>query len=125
YDKPNVKFYTTLPAHRVPQDFTQKTIAVLSQVLKDKPVDRITVHLFTDQNIHTGSDPDRQVPNAYAVLRSIGRVSPDENRHTIDVLSRHVQRELGVTTDQFRLFFIDLDPNMAAFKGKTCADLVE
>ncbi|CAG2167911.1 unnamed protein product [Oppiella nova] len=119
---PFMQFYTTLPAHRVPQDFQRKTVEVLSRVLANKPLERITVHLLTDQNIYTGSDPDRKVGNAYAVLRSIGCVSADENRRTIDAMARHVHQELGIDQTQFRLFFIDLDPNLAAFNGKIATD---
>ncbi|XP_054167665.1 MIF-like protein mif-2 [Oppia nitens] len=119
---PFLQFYTTLPRNKVPSDFKQKTAQVLTQVLRDKPLERITVHLFTDQDIYTGSDPNGTEPNAYGVLRSIGSVRPEDNRHTIDELAQHVHRELGVSVSQFRLFFMDLDPNLAAFNGKIAKD---
>lgn len=74
-------------------------------------------------NISLGSDPEGNQHNAYCVLRSIGSVSADENRNTVEVLSRHVLKELGIKSDQFRLFFIDLDPNLVGAKGKIGTDL--
>ncbi len=72
-----------------------------------------------------GSDLEGLEPNAYGVLRSIGRVSADENRKTIASLAEHVNRELGIKSNQFRLFFIDLDRDMGGKMGKIYNDLGE
>jgi hypothetical protein len=34
-----------------------------------------------------------------------------------------VNKELGINKNEFRLFFIDLDPNLCGNKGKICSDL--
>ena len=74
-------------------------------------------------NYSVGSDPNGNEANAYAVLRSIGRVSADENKKTVEALAKHVKQELGINESQFRLFFVDLDPNMCSVHGKICTDL--
>ncbi|XP_054167834.1 D-dopachrome decarboxylase-like [Oppia nitens] len=119
---PILQLYTTLPRNKVPSDFKQKTCQLLTQVLRDKPLETITVHLFTDQDIYNSSDPNGNEPNAYGILRSIGSVRPEDNRLTIDELAQHVKRELGVSVGKFILFFLDVDPNMIGYKGKLGKD---
>ena len=51
---PFLQFFTTLSANKVPKDFPQRTAQLLTQVLRDKPMDRIAVHLATDQHIFSG-----------------------------------------------------------------------
>lgn len=52
----------------------------------------------------------------------MGSVTADDNRKTIDALAKHVKQELGINDNQFRLFFVDLDPTMCAGRGKILAD---
>ena len=75
--------------------------------------------------ISIGSDPKDSKPKAYGILRSIGRVSADENRKTIASLTEHVNKELGISSDEFRLFFVDLDHDLVEIMGKICTDLGE
>jgi hypothetical protein len=51
---PFLQIYVTLPATKVPENFQLKTAQILTQVLKNKPMDRIVVQLFTDQKIFAG-----------------------------------------------------------------------
>lgn len=53
---PLLQFYTSLPANKVPENFQFKTAQILSQVLTNKPIQRLVVHLLTDQKIFTGND---------------------------------------------------------------------
>jgi hypothetical protein len=48
---PFLQIYVTLPETKVPKDFQLKTAQILTQVLKNKPMERIVVHLLTDQKI--------------------------------------------------------------------------
>ncbi|CAG2167394.1 unnamed protein product, partial [Oppiella nova] len=70
-----------------------------------------------------GDDPESQRPRAYASLRSVGRVSADENRHTIEILVKHVSNELGVNANDFRVDFVDTSPDMGSIKGTLYRDL--
>jgi hypothetical protein len=52
---PFLQFYTTLPANKIPKDFQFKTGKLLSQLLLNKPLEKIVIHLFTDQKIFCGN----------------------------------------------------------------------
>ncbi|XP_054167663.1 macrophage migration inhibitory factor homolog [Oppia nitens] len=121
---PWLEFYTTLPASKIPIDFQPKLAKVLYQVLPNKQLQRICVHLVTDQNIYTGTDPDNNQPKAYGVLRTIGGVTLEDNRRTMPVLADHVQQELGISPQEFRMFFTDLPKDMYGVNGKIFHDLL-
>ncbi|CAG2110874.1 unnamed protein product [Medioppia subpectinata] len=121
---PFLHLYTTLPAHRVPQDFSQKTAVLLSQLL-GKPAEIINIHVITEQNIYQGTDPERQLPNGYAVIRSVGTGSPDDIKRTIAELTAHVKQTLGIDEKQFIVFIIDADPNLIGKHGKVLAGLLK
>ncbi len=78
--------------------------------------------LFSQFSI-IGNDPEGVEPKAYGILRSVGCVSAEENRKTIKALTEHVNKELGINENEFRLFFIDLDPNLCGKSGKIFCDL--
>ncbi len=144
---PFLQFYTTLPLNKIPENFQMKTAELITQVMKNKPIEGIAIHLLTDQKIFAGiyiliktyftlisyiyfksmdlflgSDPMGNEHNAYCVLQSVGEVSADENRKTVEALSQYVHKELGIKADQFRIFIIDLDPNLYGRKGILAAD---
>lgn len=78
--------------------------------------------LFSQFSI-IGNDPEGVEPKAYGILRSVCCVSAEENRKTIKALTEHVNKELGINKNEFRLFFIDLDPNLCGKSGKIFCDL--
>ncbi|CAG2110875.1 unnamed protein product [Medioppia subpectinata] len=122
---PILQLYTTLPAHRVPQDFPHKTTVVLSEVIANTPSKMINVHVITDQNFYTGNNPDRSKHSGYAVLYAMATGSPDDNRRIITALYAHVKQELGIDERQFFVCINDVDPNLCGLKGKLLADLLK
>jgi len=119
---PLFQFFTSKSSSQLPANFALKVAQVLSESL-NKPLDRFAIHVIPDQQIYIAGDPSNTNNTAYAILRSIGVVTADDNRRHTTKLSQFVEKELGIPNEQFRLFFLDLDPNKTAIKSKICTDL--
>ena len=51
---PHIQLFTSLPRSAIPKDFFTKTATLMTQVLKDKPFNRMAVHVVPDQLIFSG-----------------------------------------------------------------------
>jgi len=92
--------------------------------MHNKPVERILVHIATDQLIFAGSNTDPKAPTMYGVLRSIGSVTADDNRQIVQVLTKLLHEQLHIAPIEIRIFFGDFAPEMVAFNGKIVTDIL-
>lgn len=119
---PLMQIFTNLTRTQVPDNFGHLAAQILHQTLKNKPIERIVVHVATDQLIFTGSSGGNTAPNAYAIVRSIGSVSLEDNRKTIAEMTKLVSEKLLVPSDEFRMFFFDHKTDTIGFNGQIVAD---
>lgn len=119
---PLMQIFTNITRSQVPDNFGHLAAEVLHRTLRNKPIERITVHVATDQLIFTGSSGGTTAPNAYAIVRSIGSVSLEDNRKTIAEMSKLVSEKLSVPANEFRMLFVDHKPDTLGLGGKIAAD---
>ncbi|KAM3955651.1 macrophage migration inhibitory factor [Aphomia sociella] len=102
---PCVKILTNVPKSKIPIDFVDKIIPLLSRVV-NKPADKFLCIISGDCTVSFGGES--KSPGAVATLESIGNLGPVENKLIVKEVSDFVEKELGVSPNRFFLSFYDL-----------------
>nr|AII16889.1 macrophage migration inhibitory factor-like protein [Antheraea yamamai] len=118
---PCLKIVTNLPKTKIPVDFVNKIIPVLSKSVKKAPEKFICI-VTPDSPISFGGESTS--PGAIATLESIGNLGVNENKVIAKEVSAFVEKELGIHQDRFFLTFYDV-VNYNVAKGGLTINLVE
>ncbi|XP_059055351.1 macrophage migration inhibitory factor homolog [Achroia grisella] len=102
---PCLKILTNLPKSKIPADFVDKILPLLSRVVK-KPVDKFLCIISGDCQVSFGGESTS--PGAVATLESIGHLGPIENKVIIKEVSEFIEKELGISPNRFFLSFYDI-----------------
>ncbi|KAI2801192.1 hypothetical protein RDWZM_009541 [Blomia tropicalis] len=121
---PFLQLFTTLSRSQVPENLGQVLAQTLSTTMRNKPLERICVHISTDQLIFSGSHNETNGPLAYGVLRSIGSVELEDNRRTVEAITRIIHEQLKVPQQEIRFLFDDYSPEKVAMNGKVVTDIL-
>ncbi|CAH0577731.1 unnamed protein product [Chrysodeixis includens] len=117
---PCLKILTNLPKSKIPGDFVNKIIPLLSKVVR-KPEDNFICVISGDCPISLGGESAS--PAAVATLESIGHVGPQDNQVIAKEVSAFVENELGINKNNFFFTIYDLKPFEVVKGGLTVAQV--
>ena len=124
---PLLQIFTSTPQSAIPPTFTRNCAIALSGVLSNKPLEQIAVHIVGDQQFFIGWNVEapETTPFAYAILRSIGSLSLEENRQTVAVLTNVLHEQLGIPREsKILIFFNDCKPDQVGMAGRMITDVI-
>ncbi|GBP65375.1 Macrophage migration inhibitory factor [Eumeta japonica] len=101
---PLFRVFTNVSKDKIPEDFVDKVIPVLSEAI-GKPIEKLICLIVGDTPVSFAGRS--QAPAAVADIASIGKLGPDENKRIAKALSEYVERELGVAPDRYAQALID------------------
>uniref|UniRef100_A0A2H1WLS6 L-dopachrome isomerase n=1 Tax=Spodoptera frugiperda TaxID=7108 RepID=A0A2H1WLS6_SPOFR len=94
---PILKIFTNLPKSKIPPDFVNKILPVLSRTVK-KPEHLFICMVSSDCYLTFGGNST--APNAVATLESIGNFGVEENKLIAKEVTEFIEKELGIAKDQ-------------------------
>ncbi|XP_035433313.1 MIF-like protein mif-2 [Spodoptera frugiperda] len=101
---PILKIFTNLPKSKIPPDFVNKILPVLSRTVK-KPEHLFICMVSSDCYLTFGGNST--APNAVATLESIGNFGVEENKLIAKEVTEFIEKELGIAKDHFLMSFYD------------------
>ncbi|XP_028170941.1 macrophage migration inhibitory factor-like [Ostrinia furnacalis] len=112
---------TNVPKSKIPVDFADKIIPVLSRVV-GKSADKFTCIISGDCIASFGGDSTS--PGAVATLESIGNLNSKQNRVIVKELSDFLAKEINVMPDRFFISLYDIQSHNVGRFGKTAEELL-
>ncbi|CAH4038980.1 unnamed protein product [Pieris brassicae] len=113
---PCLKVLTNLPNSKIPKDFVNKIVPVLSKTVR-KPEQNFMVVISGECPLSFGGVSTEY--GAVASIESIGNLGPDVNKVITKEVTDFISRELGIKPDNFFLTFYDLAAYNVARNGET------
>ncbi|CAF4743863.1 unnamed protein product [Pieris macdunnoughi] len=113
---PCLKVLTNLPNSKIPNDFVNKIVPVLSKSVR-KPEQNFIVVISGECRLSFGGASTEY--GAVASIESIGNLGPDDNKVITKEVTAFINKELGIKPNNFFLTFYDLAAYNVAKNGDT------
>lgn len=119
---PFLQIFTNVSRSKLAENFGPLLANILSETMRNKPVDRVMIQVATDQYLSLGTT--NNVPIALVILQSIGSMDLDDNRKTINVVTKFINEKLNIEPSNIKMVFRNHSIETIGSNGKLFCDLM-
>lgn len=119
---PFLQIFTNVSRSRLVENFGPLLAKIVSENMRNKPVDRVMVQVATDQYLSLGTTDN--IPIALVILQSIGSMDLDDNRKTINAVTKFINENLNIESSNIKMVFRNQSIETIGSNGKLFCDLM-